>query len=691
LEFVMAFTQRPFQGATFFSDIRSAMSANRGMFAGQDGGFLYTVMDATFYRMEIYVRPAALTFTDGAESRQAVEPDVRVICTGQFMAGNLLDYELVGPDLEQRFEGQIIISHSPQRFESEKQAWAHIGQWDGRSHVAFQVGYGEPGDVNPRFNHAMGRLYPMIENGVPYGISDVPGSPGSSLQKFHPGTEHYILNEPDKKGKVVCGIHRDSQSVFVLVQRDGATGGMGFDDVIALLLDMGVKDAVACDGSDSVALIVEGTTEVTPGLHKNNGNTTGLMFRLQSLRLANNAMMTVNPSGNDTRFPLFTHLYRTEGVISLTNSGAEIALTQLGYTSATIGVSAQLTANPGSANPLVPAGAVLTAVEGELRLRYLASVNAGLEISITRLLREGPLAPGGWASAGDSLDPAVPANTRIEGPTGVLSITDSGAVLEITSLGSMPATSSQPARNPEQTAALLGVTLPLTLTSNSASANLRTTAGFTGSNVTAELHILFWDTPNALLVGVLRINTGRSLVPFAINWPLTQSPYSETGTAALLGVALPLTLISLGGAFNYQDLNQPVSFDIRDATNASVGNAQLQKGAQGPQERLTGLLNIDTFPGLVSFNVQWPLESALRTQAETAALLGIPLPLRLTAAGSNLTANTPFQAVAPPAGVNVSANLRIESARDNDGAMLGTLQINGQQRLDLDVLWPLTS
>jgi hypothetical protein len=137
-----------------------------------------------------------------------------------------------------------------------------------------------------------------------------------------------------------------------------------------------------------------------------------------------------------------------------------------------------------------------------------------------------------------------------------------------------------------------------------------------------------------------------------------------------------------------QNLAQPVSFDATDATGSNVGGAQLRRLAQGAYGTLTGSLNIDTPPGQVSFDVNWPLGSPLWTEAETAAELGISLPLVLTAASSNLTQDTRFQ-LAPSSGASVSGDLRIDSTRDRDGLMTGILEIVGAQRVDLNVVWPL--
>lgn len=79
-------------------------------------------------------------------------------------------------------------------------------------------------------------------------------------------------------GKVVTGLGPDG-TVYVLVQRDGQDGPL-MSELRESLVRMGVRDAVAWDGSASATLVVDGDVEIAPSTIRDNTVTTGLGFRL---------------------------------------------------------------------------------------------------------------------------------------------------------------------------------------------------------------------------------------------------------------------------------------------------------------------------------------------------------------------------------------------------------------------------
>lgn len=685
----MPLQPHPFRGPTFFVDARVLMNQDRGMFGGEDGDLLYVVMDATFYRMEIFVRPGFQTFTDGALVVQAAEPAIRALCNGQNKGGGWTSYEAI-PDPAQDFEGQIIVAHFSRRARPKRfPAYPHIGQWDGRSEVAFSVARGEPGDVMPRYNHAMGYLYPVIEDRVRAGVSDIRDSSGNFLTRTSTVIRDWIQNYPPETGKVIVGIHRSTQSLFILVQRHkGPNGGKAMADIIALLGDMGVDDALMGDGSSSVALIVDHAVEEGPlgpkRLHKNCGITTGLMFRLQSLSLAQGAQMAVRPPSTDPRFPPTTALAPIEGRVTLVAGGCQVELTSLGRLSASLAPGSESTAAVGSTNAMVPAGTVLAATRGEISFPVVGALPI-TRVMLTSLgVRQSSLGAAGWLSAGGlSTDPDFPPTTRVVGPAGLFRISvENGGELEIQSLGAREAVGALPVLDAAQTAARLGVMLPLRLTSTSAPPG--TVAHYAGPSTSAELQVQFAGSQNVALVGVLTITTVLGIAQFAVQWPLSRTPHTELEVAGQLGLSLPLNLRSLA-----TDLSQVVDFFEEGVAGPGVTTAHLRASAiGGPHGSLVGTLEIDKPSGQVTLDVQWPLSNPLPDAAGTAAALGVNLPLILRSPDSNLAIASPF---AGPPGSNVRADLRIESTRDTDGAMRGTLTFGGPQPLVFDVDWPLRS
>src|SRR5690349_6610922 len=128
----MSLPQQPFSGATFFGDIRAKMDANRGMFAGADGDLRYVCLDTTFYRFEVFKRPATQSFTDFAASFPTA---VRVVANAQDFGKTKLDYCLAGP-CEVKPGGEIIISHTVSAgLPPSAPKMRFFGQLDGQSQL----------------------------------------------------------------------------------------------------------------------------------------------------------------------------------------------------------------------------------------------------------------------------------------------------------------------------------------------------------------------------------------------------------------------------------------------------------------------------------------------------------------------------------------------------------------------------
>jgi hypothetical protein len=311
----MTLPARTFDGATFFRTIRADMNRNRGLAAGMDGGMAFVCMDASFYRMDLLIRPTNQTFTVAA---RALPREVRAVANGQIFGTGVTDYCYTVPCRVQ-WQGEVVVSGSA-RAGNPRSAprFRYFGQWGGCSQVSFGTGTGDPSSVTPTFQNAMGRLLPLVEGGT--------GAASGPLGDW--------WTRPATQGKAVYGLCRAEQVVFLLVQRDSGNG-LTVPNLIRRLTSMGVEDAMMGDGSDSATLLVDGTVEVQPGRVKNNSIPVGPMFRLHSLRLTGTrSMRNDTPDAaratTDPQLQTSLEVNDQEGTIRLTNSGLELEITSLG-------------------------------------------------------------------------------------------------------------------------------------------------------------------------------------------------------------------------------------------------------------------------------------------------------------------------------------------------------------------------
>ncbi|WP_326554430.1 phosphodiester glycosidase family protein [Micromonospora sp. NBC_01813] len=164
------------------------------------------------------------------------------------------------------------------------------GDPDGSVAGGWRVGGGDPAATSAL---AFGGGIPVIVGGLPYGVTNVyrDGAPTGLPETGDPGAENrgYLLQrsnagfasfEADGRdvGKVVTGLGPDG-TVYVVVQRDGQDGPL-MSELRESLVRMGVRDAVAWDGSASATLVVDGKVEIAPQAIRDNTVTTGLGFRL---------------------------------------------------------------------------------------------------------------------------------------------------------------------------------------------------------------------------------------------------------------------------------------------------------------------------------------------------------------------------------------------------------------------------
>lgn len=302
----MAFTTRSFSGSTFFPDVRAVMT-DRALFCGKDGDFRYIVMDAVFYRFEVFMRPATQMFVAAAENAQLLRSSVlRVISNASFVHDyGTAQVPLTGPE-PQSYEGEVIIGHAtsagtPASLPDHR----YIGQLDGATAAAIAMDRGDPSGVTVpgTFVQAIGGLLPIIKKGVPFGPKEVFDASGTIREVAGSNAIREWQHRLDGCGKSIVGVHRETDIVFVLMQRDGYTGGKSITDVIALLTTMGVDDAVMGDGSDSVTLVVDGVAELTPKFYKDKTLTTGFAFARWHVRMRSSSRFVRDAATTDPRFP----------------------------------------------------------------------------------------------------------------------------------------------------------------------------------------------------------------------------------------------------------------------------------------------------------------------------------------------------------------------------------------------------
>jgi RHS repeat-associated protein len=158
---------------------------------------------------------------------------------------------------------------------------------------AWEFGQGDP----PRNAEVgVGGAFPVIINGLPYGVSNkykqgapagLPGrgDPGPSnrqylVQRSNFGFESQHTKLFSRGGKVVMGIDRPRQLLFLMVQEQDAKPGMSLPEIRDSLALIGVTDALSWDGSDSATLVRDNRVVVKPGLAKDVTIPFGVQFQL---------------------------------------------------------------------------------------------------------------------------------------------------------------------------------------------------------------------------------------------------------------------------------------------------------------------------------------------------------------------------------------------------------------------------
>jgi hypothetical protein len=311
----MAVTALPFAGPTFFHDVRTRLQADRGMFVGSDGAYRYVCVDPGFYRLGVFVRPPSLTFTASAATATA-SAAVRAVANGPFFS----DYHYFSPGpvpwLGEVISGGAVLPGGGAA--GSGATFRHAGQWPGTSVPAVAFGRGSPSTVVPPLWSAVGGLLPLITAGA--------RATAAQLGSW--------MSAGARVGKTVYGLAASEAVLFMLVQEHGslrgAAGAETVPDLMTRLVGMGVDEAVLADGSDSVALLADGATLVTPGGYKDNSIPVGPTLELHGLHLSATSRLVLAGTTNDPQFVAALQLTGIKASLRLTAPGATLVLEDLG-------------------------------------------------------------------------------------------------------------------------------------------------------------------------------------------------------------------------------------------------------------------------------------------------------------------------------------------------------------------------
>jgi Phosphodiester glycosidase len=318
------FVEKSLGGAGFFEAVRATMATTGDwLFAGTDTFYSlkYVVMDALFYGMETILRPdgsanadynpshlSAQTFTGSAAkltNSSLTVPRFRVVVNGNFYDNTAYN---VTPGANHWWQGELYKGGKPIQAPPKSANAAplcdcsFIGR-NGQRTGCYRCENFKPSLFNSqhpssKLTYALGGLLRLIQN----------KKQAPSLDT----TEWFV------KGKTIVGLHKTTETVFVVVQEDANLLGTELAKIVARLTDAGVNDAVKCDSGSSATLIVDGAIVIKCVERKDNSTPNGLAFKFANLTLGGpNSDLSVN--GGPQSIPNFDgSIAATAGKLTLT-------------------------------------------------------------------------------------------------------------------------------------------------------------------------------------------------------------------------------------------------------------------------------------------------------------------------------------------------------------------------------------
>lgn len=379
------------QQAALFSTIRSTgmLAADSGLALVKDvqRNVVVLAADASFYDFQCYVRSGGLTFSGGALEACEVgnASGIRAVTSGQvydvaaslsggvdvFWLGDVITGGALHPDTHSR---------APDH--------RHLGKWRGRTQKAYAVAKGDPRDVQPGYREAIGALLPILERGRPFTATSATDPDVGVTANFSPTLASAWLGKAAWVGKIIFGVHRDENLLFVMAQEDGyyaRSTGVSLATMIGWLQRWGVDDAAMGDGSDTVMVAVDGVLAAQATLAgKDQTTPNGLALRQRTLQASGTTTITAASAAFTAAVGGSLPATLTAAAASLhwTPSAIELALTSLGggLTAAQLGLpSLPVTLTTPAAD--IVRGLTLTEASGPL------SITASLVVT-------GPTDPG---------------------------------------------------------------------------------------------------------------------------------------------------------------------------------------------------------------------------------------------------------------------------------------------------------
>jgi hypothetical protein len=372
-----------------FTTIRAqmlGMDSGLALVKDTNRNIIVLAADAAFYDLQCYVRSGGVTFSGGA--LEACAPGnvngIRAVTSGQ-----VYDYEAsVSGGVVAFWLGELITGgqlHPNTRTRAPDHR--HIGKWAGRTEKAYAVAKGDPSTVRPRYREAIGSLLPIIEQGRPFTATAATAPSVGVTESFSPTLAGSWLGKAAWVGKIIFGIHRAEDLLFVMAQEDGyyaRSTGVSLGTMIGWLHQWGVTDAAMGDGSDTVMVAVDGVLAAAATMAgKDQTTPNGLALRQRTLVASGSTTVTAaSPVLAAVLGPLPATLAGAAGTLSWTPSGVRLEVASLGggLTASQLGLPAlPVTLSTASSN--LVGGATLSEPSGPL------SITATLVVS-------GPTDPG---------------------------------------------------------------------------------------------------------------------------------------------------------------------------------------------------------------------------------------------------------------------------------------------------------
>jgi hypothetical protein len=371
------FVEKSFGGAGFFEGVRAIMATTGArLFAGTDSSYKlkYVVMDALFYGMETILRPdgstnpdfnpsslPAQTFTGyavGLTNPSLPFPRFRVVVNGTFYDTAYNDV----PGVNHWWQGQVIqagrLIQPPAKSTDTIPLCdcSFIGR-NGQRAGRYYCENSKPSVFNSqhpssKLTYAMGGLLQVIKN----------KKQAPSLDT----TEWYV------KGKTIVGLHKTTETIFVVLQEDADFLGTGLDKIIQRLTGANVDDAVKCDSGSSSTLIVDGAIIIECAERKDNSTPHGLAFKLADLKLGGPGSI-LNAPGVPTDTSNFNGSMRSTP--ATTSANGKLTLTIKSFGSSAGDNSASIATKLSIQNSAIPTN--------PLKLEAIAPNNIDLRSDVT--------------------------------------------------------------------------------------------------------------------------------------------------------------------------------------------------------------------------------------------------------------------------------------------------------------------